>query len=177
MHFEHSLKIAIPAHITYETMRDELDKFVVYLPNIVSTTILERKDSGNKTYMTSKWQGRYILPDIIGEMIKVSDIAWLDRAEWFNDKHACNWNFEPFIFKDYIKINGLSLYSKDGKCTKITIKGDIEVNFLHFPLIPTLLKDKMNKQVSNILISLVKPNFITLYNGLEKYVKAKNPNL
>ncbi len=174
MHFEHSLTIAVPAHIAFATMRDELNKIAVDLPNIVNMEILERKDAGGKTYITSKWQGKFILPDIIGQIIKVPDMAWVDRAEWFNKKYICNWSYEPFIFKDYIKVYGTDVYAADGEYTTITVKGDAYVNFLHYPLIPTLLKKKINEQVTNVLLSHMEPNFITLYKGLEKYVKAKN---
>lgn len=174
MHFEYSMKLALLAQVAYETMRDHIDKIVVYLPNIVGMKILERRDTGNSTYIVSHWQGKHVLPDIIGQIIKVPDMAWIDRAEWQNDKQICSWSYEPFVFKDYIKMRGTDTFTQEGNETLIAIQGDIDVNFLHYPLIPTVLKTKINEQISNILYSLVEPNFVTIYKGLEKYVHANS---
>ena len=174
MHFEYSIKLALLAQIAYETMRDHIDKIVVYVPNIVGMKILERKDTGNSTYITSHWQGKHVLPDIVGQIIKVPDMAWIDRAQWQNDKRICNWSYEPFVFKDYIRMRGTDTFTQEGNETIVTIEGDIEVNFLHYPLVPTVLKKKINDQISEILYSLVEPNFITIYKGLEKYIQANS---
>ncbi len=42
------------------------------------------------------------------------------------------------------------------------------------PVASTALKNKINEQISNILYSLVEPNFITVYKGLEKYVHTNS---
>ncbi len=163
-------------HVAYETVRDDLDKLVVYMPNIVNMIILERKNKGDITYITSKWQGKHILPDIIGQVIKVPDMAWLDIAEWYNDTYVCNWTYEPFVFKEYIKVSGKDIYSTDGEYTVITAQGEITVNFLNYPLVPAALISKINDEISKILFSLVEQNTNTLYRSLEKYVRENKSN-
>lgn len=172
MQFEHSLKIAVPMRTAYETMRDSLDKLAVYLPNIVSITLIERSERSGKTYITSRWQGKHILPDIIGQVIKVADMAWLDRAEWRNDQYVCNWVYEPFVFKEYIDMHGTDTYSADGEQTTVTMRGEVTANFLNYPLLPEVLRGKLNEEISKILCSRIEPNFVTLYTGLEKYISG-----
>lgn len=176
MHFEHSLQIAVPAQVAYETMRDSLDKLIVYLPNIASITILERNESGNKVSITSRWQGKHILPDIIGQIIKIPDMAWLDRAEWLNDKYVYNWSYEPFVFKEYIEMYGTDTYSADDDYTTIIVRGNVIANFLNYPLLPPALRDTINDEISKVLCSRIEPNFIALYTGLEQYVQAHTKN-
>ncbi len=175
MHFEYSVSIAVPVKAAYETIRDHIDKIAVYMPNIVGMKILERKEAGTSTFITSHWQGKHVLPDIIGQIIKVSDMAWIDRAEWQNETRICNWNYEPFIFRDYIRMGGTDTFMAEGDHTLVKIEGDIDVNFLHYPLIPTVLKNKINEQISHILYSLVEPNFLMIYKGLEKYINNIPP--
>lgn len=175
MLYEYSVKISLPVPVVYETMRDCFDKFTTYLPNIVHIKILERKDRGRKTTITSKGQGRYILPEIIGLMIKAPDMAWITTSEWLNDEYTCSWEYQPFIFRDYIKVTGTDTFTADGKGTRVTTKGNIYVNFMHYPLIPSLLKQKINGQISDIVMNLVKPNFFAVYDALEKYVKDNPP--
>ncbi len=175
MHFEYTIRIAVLSTLAYETMRDKIDKIAVYLPNIVSVKILERKESGNSVFVTSHWQGKHVLPDIIGQIIKVSDMSWIDRAEWQNDKQTCAWSYEPFIFKDYIRMSGTDTFIAESDATAVKLEGEIDVNFLHYPLIPTVLKKKINEQISNILSSLVEPNFLMIYKGLEKYINNIPP--
>lgn len=167
----------MPVTVVYEAARDNLEKLAAWLPNIVTITVQERKDVGATTYITSKWQGKSILPDIIGSIIKGPDMGWIDRSEWVNDKHIHNWKCEPFIFKDYISVNGTDIFSEDVEHTKITTHGTINVNFMNYPLIPTLLKQKINEQISHVISSLIEPNFIAAITAIEKHIRGNKTNL
>ncbi len=168
-HFDFTLMIDVPIDIAYTTARDDIHKLTVYLPNIVHIKPVERKTEGDRTYIVNKFQGRSILPDSIGEIIKVPDVAWLDKGEWLDTEYTCNWRYEPFVFTEYLKVSGTSRMSPDGTRTSLRVTGDIYVNFLNYPLIPARLKDKINVEITKALKARIHSNFAALIKGIAAY--------
>ena len=176
-HFYYSFKTVVPVDIAYTTARDGIYSLAAFLPNIVSIEPVERKTVGDRTYIVNKIQGRSIIPDIIDEIIKVSDLAWLDNNEWLDKEYACNWFYEPFVFKEYIRVNGRTDMSTDGTLTTMRVTGDIHVNFLNYPLVPAGLKDKINDDITKVLRTLIGSNYTALIKGIEQYAVGNRPTV
>ncbi len=174
MHFENSMKIALPTELVYKTLRDDIYKLVIYIPNVEKIELLDRKETDDKVYLTNKWYGKEVLPSFISQFIKTDDIAWMERAEWLNNENKSIWDYEPFIFKEYINAHGENTYSPDGEYTVITFNGDVSINFKDYPFIPMTFRDIINHELSQYLLMLIKSNFVSLVKGLEEYINPKN---
>ena len=172
MNFEHSVETALPIDTVFNTLRDDLGKLVEYLPNVKEIQQLERHDSKGSVKLINKWYGKYQIPLIVRKVLNISEIAWLDRAEWLNNKYVCNWSIEPMILKDYVDAHGTNVYTSDGEQTIVKITGDISIDISNYSVVPHILKNKVNNEVSRILLALIKPNFTKLVRGLEKYTKT-----
>lgn len=173
MDFEYTLKTDIPIDVVFNALRDDLSKLVEYLPNVKKIEMVERKKTKDRVLLLNKWYGKYQLPVIVNKLLNINEIAWLDKAEWISGEYACIWDFEPLIFKDYVSAHGKNFYTKDGKHTVIKVTGVLDVDFGKHPLVPFLLKNRINQEVSKISLGLIKPNFVNLLKGLEKYLKEQ----
>lgn len=176
MHFEYSLKTEVPIEIVYQTLRDNLYKLAPYLPDIAKIELLDRKETEDKVYTLNKWQGKNILPAVISQFIRLDGIAWLDKGQWSKSEYVCEWSYEPYIFQNNINARGKDIYSTDGKYTTIKLIGDINVNLEQYPfmiVVPTVMREKIVDEFLNVVLALIKPNFIGLIKGLEEYVKEK----
>lgn len=176
MHFEYSLKTKLPIDIVYQTLRDNLCDLTPYLPNVKKIELLERKETEDRVYILNKWYGGDILPHSISQFIKLGEIAWLDRGEWSKNEYVCNWSYEPYIFQNQINAHGRNIYSTDGEYTTIKFTGDIYINLEQYPfviVVPTIIRGKIIDEFLNVVLSLIKPNFISLIKGLEEYIKGK----
>ncbi|MCL4557097.1 MAG: hypothetical protein M1491_00410 [Deltaproteobacteria bacterium] len=172
MYFEHSIKTEVPVKVVYETLRDDLAELVDYIPNVSRIEVLERKKTKESINVLNKWYGKYQIPAIVEKVIKIHEIAWFDRAQWMNDDYACVWSIEPLILKEYVDVHGRNTYSSDGKYSTVKITGDINIDLGNYPLVPSILRKRVNNEISRITLALIKPNFTKLIKGLEQYIKA-----
>ena len=176
MYFEHVVKTPLPLDTVYKTMRDELCNLVVYLPNVSKIETIERKTSGDIVSVSYAWYGKNVLSDTLSQLTKLGDIMWIDRSEWVNSKYICNWNYEPFIFKEFIHAYGTNFYTTSEKDTVIRITGNLAANFEHYPLssiVPGILRKKMTDEFLQKALSLIQPNFVSVLRGLERYIVEK----
>ncbi len=173
MYFEHSIKTEVPVKVVYETLRDNLDDLVDYIPNISKIEVLERKKNKEGISILNKWYAKYQIPALVEKLIKIHEIAWLDRAQWASDSYTCEWSIEPLVFQQYADVHGKNTYTTDGKYSTVKITGDITIDVSKHPLVPSLLKNRVNNEISRITLALIKPNFTKLIKGLEEYLKTE----
>ncbi len=174
MNFEYLLKTALPLDIVYKTLRDKFCNLIVYLPNVDKIEELERKELEDRVYVSYKWYGRNVLPLVVEQFVNLGEIAWLDKAEWINSEYICNWSYEPFIFKKHVNAHGTNFYTTDGKDTLIRLTGSLDVHLGHYPLpsvVPSIIKKVITDEFSKVAIALIKPNFVAVIQGLEKYIE------
>ena len=171
MYIEHSYEVALPMDVVYKTLRDDLVKLTKYLPNIKNIEIIKKEKTSDGIQVLSKWQGKYLDQALAGRVAHIEGMAWLDRAEWHDDEHICNWSFTPFILDEYINFHGRYTFSSDGTHTIIKMSGDLKVDIANYPLIPSELKMNINEELMQNFIGIVKINFNTIIKGLEEHVR------
>lgn len=173
MHFEYAFDTVLPIDVVYQTLRDDLIDLARYLPNVKYIELLDREETAGGIKITNKWHGKYLDQSLVGRVTHVEEIAWIDKAEWIDDARVCNWSYEPFILKDYIKVHGKNTFSSDGGHTTITITGDLAIDLAQYPLVHSELKSSINEELTKDFLELIRTNFATLIKGLEEYVKKR----
>ncbi len=174
MHFEYSFEIALPRDVVYKTLRDDLVHLTNYLPNIKSIKLIKKELTDDGIKVLNKWQGNNLAQLLEGKIAHIADMAWLDRAEWHDKEHTCNWSYTPFILEEYINAHGIYIFLSYGKHTIIKISGDLKIDIASYPLVSSELKGTINDELFQNFFRLIKINFETIVNGLEDYIKEND---
>jgi len=173
MDFEIEHKINFPRKIVYPTLRDELVELVPFIPNIKKIEIIEKKKTKGGVYYVNQWYGDYNIPKIVAKIIKIDQLTWFDKANWKDGEYACEWEFEPIFFKEYIEARGRNEFLEDGDGTRVVLRGSMNIDVSNHPAVPWFLKNRVNKELSRLILAVIKPNMIKLMKGLEGYLKKK----
>jgi len=173
MDFEIEEKVKFGRELVFTTIRDKLAELVPYLPNVKKIEVLERKKTKGVIQLTNKWYADYKIPALVRKVIKVDELSWTDYAKWYDDDYTCEWRIEPVVFKDYVKAEGKNFFIEKGDETIVKLTGHIEIDVSSHPLVPRLLAGTVNKEITGIVLMGIKPNLVSLIEGLRKYLSKK----
>lgn len=177
MKIEADARISFPKDLVFSTYRDRLPELVPYLPNIKAITVLEREDDHQGTPGVSKllnlWEAKGEIPKVAQSIIKPDMVAWHDHALWNENQWICEWRTVPKMFTDNIRCEGSSNYLEDGDGTILQIRGILDLDLKGVPGVPKFLAGKVAPHVEKFVVDLLKPNLISVADGLEKFLKAE----
>jgi hypothetical protein len=161
MNFEVEDIINAPMKLAFETYRDNLPEIAKTIPNIKKVEVVSREKKKDRIAFVNKWFGK-------GE-----ELAWLDKAEWFESEWKCTWEMEPLFFKDYVVAKGVNYYHPEGKDkTKIVLTGELSIDVSKHPAVPRLFARVINPQMEKFFMMMIKPNLIQGNRALERFISG-----
>lgn len=174
MKLEADARIAFPRELVFSTYRDRLPELVPHLPNIRSIKVVSRDDDGAKSKLLNDWDGEGEIPKVAQSILKPEMLGWLDHAEWDQDAWTCDWRTETRMFTKNVTCHGHNTYVEDGpEATILQIRGVLEMDLKGIPGVPRFLASKVAPHVEKFVISLLKPNLLSVADGLQAFLKAE----
>ncbi len=173
MNFEVEERVNYPREVVFTTIRDKLPELVPYLPNVKKIDVLEKKKTKDIVNLKNKWYADFEIPRAVQKVIKIEEIAWIDYARWSEKDYTCEWRIEPVFFKEYVDVKGVNYYYEDDGETIIKLTGEINIDVSKHPLVPRLLSGVINKEITGIVVNGIKPNLVSLIEGVRKFLKSK----
>ena len=175
MKLEVSVVLPFPRERVFNTYRDKLPDLSRYLPNVRSIQQLERNDAGNVAKMLNRWRGGGEVPAVARSFLSEDLLQWDDHATWDAAAWTCHWRTEVSAFKDAVRAEGLNTFEEVGpSSTRLTIRGDIEVDAMKVRGVPRLLAGGVGATIEKFLVATIRPNLVSVAEGLGKYL-AENP--
>ncbi len=173
MNFEVEERINYPRELVFTTIRDRLPELIPYLPNVKKIEVIDKKKTKDIVNLKNKWYADFEIPRVVQKVIKIEEIAWIDYARWNEKDYTCEWRIEPVFFKEYVDVKGVNYYYEDGRETIIKLTGEINIDVSKHPLVPRLLSGIVNKEITGIVVNGIKPNLVSLIDGVRKFLKGK----
>lgn len=173
MDFQVEERVKYNLDLVFSTIRDKLPELVPYLPNVKKIEVLDRKKTKDTVILTNKWYADFSIPKAVQKIIKIEEVTWVDYAKWNEKEHTCEWRIEPVFFKEYVDVKGVNYYSEENKETIIKLTGEINIDVSKHPLVPRLLAGVVNREITGIVINGIKPNLVSLVEGVRKFLKSK----
>jgi hypothetical protein len=172
MKIEADARISFPRELVFSTYRDRLPELVPHLPNIKKITVQKRDDDGaGISKLLNLWEARGEIPKVAQAIIKPEMVAWLDHALWNQNDWTCEWRTEPRMFTENIRCEGKNQYVVDGDRTILQIRGVLEIDLEGVPGVPKFLASRVAPHVEKFIVDLLKPNLISVADGLQKFLE------
>lgn len=177
MKLEADARIAFPRELAYSTYRDRLPEMVPFLPDVKAIHVQSRSDDVDGQAGVSKllnlWEASTEIPKVLQAVIKPEMLAWDDYATWNQDAWTCDWRIETKMFTENVKCWGHNTYEVDGEGTLLKIRGELDVSLKGVPGVPKFLASKIAPQVEKLIVTLLKPNLLSVAKGLQDFLDAE----
>lgn len=111
-------------------MRDHLSDCTGGVADIEEICEVERHVGDDGTvHVVNRWRVRQQMPASVRTMLKVGELAWLDRAVWDPASHICSWTIEPEFLGDHIGCSGETTFAPamGGRGTRVTFSGTLDL--------------------------------------------------
>ncbi len=175
MKLEADAPIAFPREVVFAAYRDRLTELVPFLPNVRSITVESRQDGvqgvPERTDLVNRWQAKADIPKVLQGLIKPEALTWIDRASWDERDHTCRWEIELGMFTEQVRCGGTNTYRVDGDRTVLEIRGHLDVDASGLG-VPRLLAGTVAPQVERFVVNLIRPNLLSVAQGLERYLQG-----
>ncbi|MEO1232817.1 MAG: DUF2505 family protein [Myxococcota bacterium] len=175
MKLEADAHIPFPRETVFTTYRDRLPELVPYLPNVrsVEVTSKETDVGGNsaRVDLVNLWRANADVPKVLQAFVSPEALAWIDRAEWDAEGFRCHYRIEPKVFTDNVRCEGTNTYREDGAGTVLEMRGELTVDARGIPGVPRLLAGTISPAVEKFVVSLIRPNLLSVAEGLERFLQ------
>lgn len=176
MRLEADARIAFPRETVYSAYRDRLPELVPYLPNVRAIRVERRDDypGEGRAELVNVWEAQAEVPKLLQSFVKPDALGWVDRAEWNGPLWTCDWRIEPRVFTDNVRCWGKNTYREVGpEETVLEIRGELEVDPSGIPGVPKMLAGKVAPSVERFVVNLIRPNLLSVAEGLERFLEAE----
>lgn len=168
-----------PADVVYPLVRDEMEKIVPYMPDIVRIEVLERtqRDDGRVSIVNQWFSRPSNIPTLIQKFVKPEFFSWKDYAVWNDDTHSVDYELESPVANDLYDAKGTNSFgphpTEEGH-TLIQIRCDITIYPERMPGVPRFLAKKVQPTVEGMIRRTLEPNLSSLIQGLTGYFADPN---
>ncbi len=125
-----------PIEQVWLTVLNRLPDLVPFMEDMEKISQLKREDLPyGVTRLDNLWQAKPMLRLSPGSstatgqglQLKPEMFAWIDRAEWRPQDHACHWQIESRFMPDALKCWGVTSYEPaiGGRGTRVTFEGKL----------------------------------------------------
>jgi len=167
------VELPFERELVFTTYRDALPELVVYLPNIRSIEVAERRElDGGDVALVNEWVGGGDIPAAVRSIIKPSMLSWTDRATWHADSHTVDWLTEVHAFPGAMDCRGQNSFIEVAGGTCVRIAGDMRCDASKVPAVPRLLRARVGRAVEKFLVGLIGPNLEKVARGVGRYIDA-----
>ena len=118
-------------------MRDHLPKIAPKVADVEAVRELERTTGPDGTvHIVNRWQVRVSVPQAIRAMLKLDELAWVDRNAWDAAARVCTWSIEPCVLAEHIACAGTTSFAPamGGQGARVTFEGTLELQPGFLPL-------------------------------------------
>ena len=169
-----STRIPFDRETVFRTLRDRLVQLAPYMPNVRQIEEKERHEESPRTRFVNIWTAKTEIPTLAKAYLKADEIKWTDRALWDETTWICDWAIEPHVLPGVVQCGGRNTYTTIGSETQLEIVGTLTLN-LDKLAIPRLLASTVKPVVEKIVITALKPNLLSIGEGVTSYLRASKP--
>jgi hypothetical protein len=173
MKIDVTARIAFPRELVFAAYRDHLPELVPYLENVRAITVSSRTDEGGVTKIVNRWKGGGEIPGVVRKFLSEELLEWDDHATWNPAEWRCEWVTVVPAFKDAVDARGHNEYRDVNGHTELKIVGELKVDATKVRGVPRLLAGTVGPAVESFLVGRIRPNFLTVAQGVEAYLAAK----
>lgn len=170
MKLEVSSDIPFPREKVFSVYRDRLVDLVPYLPNVRNITVVNRTEAGNTVQLLNRWKGGGEIPAMVRKFLSEDLLEWDDHATWLADSFTAQWRTVVPAFKEAVRAEGSNVFEAVGSRTRLTIRGDLDVDAAKIRGVPRLLAGSIGPVVEKFLVAAIKPNLEAVSKGVERFL-------
>ena len=157
--------------LVFRTYRDHLVDLVEFLPNIRRIEVKSRKEAGSRHEIVNEWHGGGEIPAAARVVLSESMLSWTDHATWDEEAWTCDWKIETRSFTEAVDCHGQNRFVEIDGGTRLEIRGTLEIDARKIKGVPKLLSKSVSKTVEDFLVKKIRPNLISVSDGLRRYLE------
>jgi len=125
-----------PPDELWAIMRDRLPEVAPGIADIEEVRELERNSGDGAVNVVNRWQVKAAMPQAIRTMLKLDELAWIDRNTWDEAARVCTWSIEPCFLTEHIACAGTTSFAPamGGQGSRVTFEGTLELKPGFLPL-------------------------------------------
>lgn len=163
-----------PRELVFETMRDKIEKYIKYAPNIKYAKVIEKKQiDKNVLKMRMEWMGHGQIPLVVRPILKPDMIKWRDEAIWDEKNWTCSWEITPFYFKEFVECRGVWNYIEEKNRTKMQLDGIFKVYIPSFPGVPDKVAQSAGGMIEKFIMKYLEPNMKSTMKAVKKFLEEE----
>ena len=175
MDFTCSDTVTHPAEVVHLLLRDDMTQILPYLPDVDGIEVLTREDEDRGVRLVNLWRASEgAVPKVAKPFVKPEMLSWKDHALWNQNEWTCDWRVETTMFTENVNCYGHNTYVVDGEHTILQIRGELDVSLKGVPGVPKFLASKVAPQVEKLIVTLLKPNLLSVAKGLQDFLDAES---
>jgi hypothetical protein len=153
--------LRIPPETLFIAMRDRLGEIAPALADIDSIIEVERAHTADGLRVVNRWHARQHVPALLQPRLGSSDIAWIDRAMWFENSLTAQWSIEPSIGHGAIACTGTTCFepAMAGRGSRALFKGELTIAPKFLASIVGPFEKPVRTLVESIATTLIPANF------------------
>ena len=167
-------RIHHPLEQVYAAYRDDLPKLAAYIPDVKEIVVKERVERPEGPKIWNRWIGTRELPRVLRGIIRPEMLQWDDFAEWNDGARYVDWRLSFPAFPDRVRCSGRNAFAADGKGTRITLSGTLEIDLRSLPGVPNLVARKVGPIAEDFIVRLVTPNLERVNMTLQRYLDERS---
>lgn len=150
-----------PPQRLFATIRDRLPELATTLDDIDRIEELERNAEPDGLLVVSRWHARQTIPALLRGKVGGSEIGWLDRARWCEERLLCAWDIEPSLGNGAITCSGTTQFlpAMGGRGTRVQFDGKLDIAPAFLGSIAGPFQAPLKALVESIATSLIPANF------------------
>ncbi|MFB9241777.1 hypothetical protein IV454_19060 [Massilia antarctica] len=167
-----------PVDQIWLVMRDHLAELAVQLDDLDSIVQLERSTgSDGRLLLVNRWQARQTIPAMLRGALGGEVISWVDRAQWDDTAHVCEWAITPSVLSDHIDCRGSTRYepAMAGRGTRVSFDGSFTLKPGFLNRLPAAFEPAILSLVENIVSTLIPRNLSKAINAAGQFSAAQAP--
>jgi hypothetical protein len=172
MKFNLTDEIAFPLDEVFHTHRDCLVELVDYLPNVEEVVVESREESDGVVKLVNRWKGASSdVPAPLRPVIKPEMLTWIDRAQWDESRHRCDWQITLTALPEAVTAKGFNLFLDEGDETVIQMSGEFVIHPEKVPGMPTFMAKRLAPTLEKFVVGLLQPNLKRSNKAVEEYLE------
>lgn len=151
----------IPPESLFIAMRDRLGEIAPALADIDSIIEVERTQTPDGLHVVNRWHARQHVPALLRARLGTNDIAWIDRAIWFEKPLMARWSIEPSIGDGAIACTGTTRFepAMAGRGSRALFEGELTIEPKFLASIVGPFEKPVRSLVESIATTLIPANF------------------
>lgn len=174
MRFSADSVLPFPREVVYRAYRDELQRAVPFMPNVVSIEL--RSDevlSETARRLVKVWTAGGDIPAPLRAFLPEGVMRWDDVAVWDETRWSADWDIHTHLFADAVRCRGATQFVALGpeRC-RVEMHGELALEPRKIAALPAAVASPLVRTAEGYLSRQITANLASTADAITRYLRG-----